>query len=92
MALMRQGLWSILDGTEIVPGVDSGERYAKFAGRHDLALAIVVLSVEPNLLYLLREPKDPSQFMKKSWGNKLELRRKLHSLRLNEGEPVQEHI
>ena len=47
--------------TEIVTGVDSGERYAKFAGRHDLALAIVVLSVEPNLLYLLGEPKDPAQ-------------------------------
>ena len=81
MALMREGLWSIVDGTEVVPGVDAGERYAKFAGRRDRALAIVVLSVEPNLLYLLGEPKDPAQvwktlsdqFMKKSWGNKLEL-------------------
>ncbi len=30
--------------------------------------------------------------MKKSWGNKLELRRKLHSLRLKEGHAIQEHI
>ena len=49
------------NGTEIVTGVDSGEIYAKFDSRHDLALAIVVLSVEPNLLYLLGEPKDPPQ-------------------------------
>jgi len=48
----------------------------------------------------LGEPTDPcavwkklgDQFLKKSWGNKLELRRKLHSLRLFDGESVQEHI
>ena len=71
-----------------------------FSGCRDRALAIVVLSVEPNLLYLLGEPKDPAQvwktlsdqFMKRSWGNKFELRMKLHSLWLNEGESVQERI
>ena len=29
---------------------------------------------------------------KKTWANKLELRKKLHSLRLNEGGSVQDHI
>ena len=59
-----------------------------------------MLAVEPALLYLIGDPKDPgevwkkleSQFQKKSWANKLALRRKLHSLRLRDGESVQEHI
>ena len=32
------------------------------------------------------------QFQKKTWSNKLELRRKLYSLHLKEGESVQQHI
>ena len=57
-----------------------------------------MLSIDTSLLYLIGEPSDPNaatvwkklsdQFMKKSWGNKLELRRKLHSLRLKEGHAV----
>ena len=31
-------------------------------------------------------------FQKKTWANKLELRRKLYALRLKDGESVQEHI
>ena len=31
-------------------------------------------------------------FQKKTWANKLELRRKLYAIRLKEGESVQEHI
>ena len=88
MALMREGLWCW-----------RRREICEICRSSWSALAIVVLSVEPNLLYLLGEPKDPAQvwktfsdqFMKKSWGNKLELQRKLHSLRLNEGESVQEH-
>ncbi len=92
-------VWRIVEGTEIVPGEgDAG--FAKYIGRRDRALAIVVLSIDTSLLYLIGEPSDPAavwkklsdQFMKKSWGNKLELRRKLHSLRLKEGHAIQEHI
>ena len=61
---------------------------AKFMSRRDRALAIVVLSIEPSLLYLIGEPENPGQvwkklsdpFMKKTWVNKLELRQKLYSL------------
>lgn len=63
-------------------------------------MAIIVLSVELSLLYLLGEPEDPTtvweklgnQFQKKTWANKLELRRNVFSLRLKNGESVQEHI
>ncbi len=81
-------------GTLVLPSMLDDVR------RRDRALAIVVLSIDTSLLYLIGEPSDPAtvwkklsdQFMKKSWGNKLELRRKLHSLRLKEGHAVQEHI
>lgn len=100
MALMKEGLWGIVNGTERSPPEGEAEKLAKFVARRDRALAIVVLSVNPTLLYLLGDPEDPiavwkklsDQFQKKSWANKLELRRRLYSLRLKEGDPVQEHI
>ena len=64
------------------------------------ALATIVLAIDPSLLYLIGDPDDPivvwnklaDQFQKKTWANKLALRRKLYSLRLKEGGSVQEHI
>ena len=100
MALTKDGLWNIVNGTETAPGQSQAERYAKFMSRRDRALATIVLSVEPALLYILGEQEDPivvwkklsDQFQKKTWANKLVLRRKLYSLRLKEGESVQKHI
>ena len=70
---------------------------AKFNQRRDKALAIIGLSIDPTLLYLLNEPnaawkKLHNQYCKNTWANRLELRKKLHSLRLNEGGSVQDHI
>ena len=73
---------------------------AKFVARRDRALATVVLSIDPSLLYLLGDPQDPvvvwkklaRQFEKKTWATRLDLCRKLHSLRLKDGESAQEHI
>ena len=56
-----------------------------------------MLSVDPSLLYLLGEPEDPGtvwkkladQFQKKTWSNKLALRRRLNN---KEGELVQKHL
>ena len=99
MSLMRDGLWGIVSRAETSP--DAGtERYAKFITRRDRALAAIVLSVDPSLLYLLGDPTDPaavwdklsSQFQRKTWANRLALRRRLHSLKLKEGQSVQEHV
>ena len=100
MALMKDGLWGIVNGTETQPPQDEGQSYNKFVARRDKALAIIVLSIEPSLLYLIGDPNDPvvvwkklaDQFQKKSWANKLELRRKLYSQRLKDGDSVQKHI
>ena len=91
MALVKDGLWNIVNGTEVIPAVAEADQRAKFIARRDRALALIVLSVEPSLLYLLGDPEDPvlvwkklsDQFQKKTWANKLELRRRLYSLRLS---------
>ena len=100
MALMRHGLWGIVDGSETAPPQTEVEKHAKYVSKKNKALAIIVLSVEPTLLYLLGDPQDPvivwnklaDQFQKKTWANKLALRRKLYSLRLTETQSVQHHI
>ena len=97
MALIKDGLWKIVTGTKGEPEADR----AKYLLRKDRALAAIVLSVDPKLLYLLGpDPEDPvavwkklaDQFQKKTWANKLALRRKLHNLKLKDGQSVQKHV
>ena len=57
MVLMWEGLWTIVDGTE--EALEDADQLVKFNTRKDRVLAIIVLSVEPLLLYLLRDPNDP---------------------------------
>ena len=101
MALVCEGLWGIVAGTETIPvAEDEAGSRAKFIARRDRALATIVLAVDTKLLYLLGEPTDPvdvwtklqAQFQKKTWANKLALRRRLHSLQLKDSDSVQEHI
>lgn len=101
MALLKDGVWGIVSGTEKDPGETAGaDVQAKFVAKRDRALAIIVLAIDPKLLYLIGDPQDPAvvwtklanQFQKRTWANKLELRRKLFALRLKEGDPMQDHI
>ena len=100
MALMKDELWTIVDGTERAPDTSDAQKYEKYVAQRDRALAIIVLSVEPSLLYLIGDTEDPvavwkklaNHFQKKTWAAKLELRHKLHSLRLQEGDSVQAHV
>ena len=101
MALIRDGVWNIVNGTEIVP--DSRAEiglHAKYLLCKDRTLATIVPSLEPSLLYLIWDPDDrgvvwknsADQFQKKTWANKLALRRRLYSLKQNEGDSVHNHI
>lgn len=100
MSLIKDALWDIVSGSEVAPSSDDEEASRKFAVRRDRALAVIVLSVDPGLLYLLGDPQDPkevwnvleNQFQKKSWANKLHLRKRLYSCRLKEGGKLQEHL
>ena len=70
---LKDGLWGIVDGSEAAPAETDGA-YSKYISR--CALAIIVLSVDPSLLYLLGDPTDPTavwerlstQFQKKRHG------------------------
>ena len=64
MALMRDGLWDLASGKETVPAQTDAEKYAKFLARRDRALATIVLSVAPSLLYLIGDPKTQSLYGK----------------------------
>ena len=48
MALMKDGLWSIVNGSPEEMG--EGNQYAKFIARRDRALTLIVLSIDPSLL------------------------------------------
>ena len=65
MALMKGGLWGIVSGTETAPEEREAERFAKYIARRNKALAIIVLSIEPSLLYLIGDPKEPINVWKK---------------------------
>ena len=100
MALVKDGLWGIANGTETAPA-EGDEQLARFITRRDKALATIVLSIELKLLYIIGpDPTDPvavwkalsAQIQRKTWANKLELKKKLFSMKLNEGDSVQEHV
>ena len=98
MTLMKEGVWNIVNGLEVLPE-DQNARL-KYYERRDKALAIIVLNVKTSLLYLLGDPVDPKevwlkiqdQFQKKSWANKLILKRKSNALKLKDGETMQGHV
>ena len=70
-----------MNGTEVLQETNDDNAVANFNRRKDKALAVIVLSVHPSLLYLLNDPECPrevwkkleDQFQPKTWANKLHL-------------------
>ena len=97
---LSKTVFGTVKGTEEIPDAGSAEPRRKYLARRDRALALVVLAVEPSLLYLLGDPEDPQvvwtkleeQFQRRTWANKLQLRRKLFSLKLKEGGSMNDHV
>uniref|UniRef100_A0A1X7TBJ6 DUF4219 domain-containing protein n=1 Tax=Amphimedon queenslandica TaxID=400682 RepID=A0A1X7TBJ6_AMPQE len=81
MSLMKDGVWQIVTGKERIVG-EGQDGYSKYVTHRDKALATIVLSVDPLLLYLVCDPTDPAvvwetiltQFQRKTWANKMALR------------------
>ena len=101
MALIREGLWGIVDGTEQPPNeATEADKYAKYMSWRDRALATIVLAIDPSLFYLIGDPEDPAavwrklsgQFQKKAWANKLSLRKKLFTMKLSDSGSMREYI
>ena len=97
MALIKEGLWHIVNGTKAEPG-EGAETRAKVLAQRDKALVTTVLAIEPGLLYLVGT--DPTNCLEdtkgailhRTWADKLELKQKLFSMWLADGGSVQEHI
>lgn len=100
MTLIANELFGIVSGTETAPVDAESEEHRRFSARKDKALATIVLAIESNLLYLLEDPDDPVEvwkklndiFQKKTWANKLRLRRKLYTLQLKSDGRLQDHM
>uniref|UniRef100_A0A1X7V236 CCHC-type domain-containing protein n=1 Tax=Amphimedon queenslandica TaxID=400682 RepID=A0A1X7V236_AMPQE len=94
MSLVKEGLWNVVIEKEVALTHNTTQEYANFMVRYNRALATIVLTVDPALLYLLGEPDSPvtvweklaSEFQKMTWANKLTLWKKLYSFRLKEGD------
>ena len=66
MALMKDGLWGIVNSSEAArDSATDADKHAKFVSRRDRGLALIVLSVEPSLLYLIGDPEDPVEVWRK---------------------------
>ena len=64
MALVKDGLWGVVDGTDTDTGTGNAEARRKYLSRRDCALATIVLFVEPSLLYLIGDSQDPGKVWK----------------------------
>ena len=49
-----------MDGSEVAPPT-TDDWYQKFMSRSNKALATIVLSLDPSLLYLIGDPQDPKK-------------------------------
>ena len=95
MALIREGLWGIVAGTEECPDPTNADKYTKYMARKDRALATIVLAVDRPCsisLETLRIRRLSGQFQKKTWANKLSLRKKLFTMKLSDSGSMREYI
>ena len=97
MALMREGLWDIVAQKETEPSENEAKLHTHYMSKKKRALAIIVLSLDLLLLYLLGEPSEPDEVwttlenqFQKMWVDNLAVQRKLHSTKITDGESVQE--
>ena len=102
---IRDDLWNIVDGKEEEPAADAGaEKKKTFRTRRNKLLSTIVLSMQPQLHYLVgREPQDPvavwkalsDHFERKTWANRYELWKRLFSMQwmkeIKDGGSVNEH-
>ena len=65
MPLIKDSLWRIVNGTDKAPPEEQADARKKYMTRRDRTLAIIMLAVDPSLLYLLREPEDPRAVWRK---------------------------
>ena len=101
MNLIKEDLFGFIDCTETTPADGSGDTVVnKYKQRKAKCLAMIVLAVDPKLLYIVGDPEDPlvvwnklkDTFQRKSWANKLRLRRKLYGMKFSSSQEMSAHL
>ena len=89
-----------MNGSEECPQQTDCDAYKKYCNRRDRALATIVLTLDPELLYLVENIDDPIQvwnkleknFQTKSVASKFALRKKLINTKFQDGISIQSHV
>lgn len=100
MLLIGKDLWEIVNGSEVLQEDATAEEKRKFKKRENLALASVCLSISASLQIYVRSAENEKEawdslakhFQQKTLSRKIQLRRKLYSIKLKKGSDMVEHI
>ena len=98
--LMAKGLWSLIDGSEVLASEASAAAEALFQSRLHKAFSTIVLAIDSAQLYLVTSCEDPKQawnalkthFERETLPNKLLLKKQYFCSEMKEGTSVDQHL
>ena len=98
--LMAKGLWSLIDGSEVLASEASAAAEALFQSRLHKAFSTIVLAIDSAQLYLVTSCEDPKQawnalknhFERETLANKLLLKKQYFRSEMKEGTSVDQHL
>ena len=100
--LTAKGLWSLIDGSEVLASEASAAAEALFQSRSRLhkAFSTIVLAIDSAQLYLVTSCEDPKQawnalknhFERETLANKLLLKKQYFRSEMKEGTSVDQHL
>ena len=98
--LMAKGLWSLIDGSEVLASEASAAAEALFQSRLHKAFSTIVLAIDSAQLYLVTSCDDPKQawnalknhFERETLANKLLLKKQYFRSEMKEGTSVDQHL
>ena len=98
--LMAKGLWSLVDGSEVLASEASVAAVALFQSRLHKAFSTIVLAIDSSQLYLVTSCEEPKQawnalknhFERETLANKLLLKKQYFRSEMKEGTSVDKHL
>ena len=98
--LMAKGLWSLVDGSEVLADGASEEGVALFHSRLHKAFSTIILAIDSAQLYLVTSCEEPKQawdalknhFERETLANKLLLKKQYFRSEMKEGTSVDQHL
>ena len=98
--LMAKGLWSLIDGSEVLASEASVAAEALFQSRLHKAFSTIILAIDSAQLYLVTSCEEPKQawnalknhFERETLANKLLLKKQCFRSEMKEGTSVDQHL